>query len=86
MGKSQLYIQQANSHKIEVILPFKFTLYSGENNIVLCMLKWFEAWYTWREPFQNELQLINNDINDARSTVDIDTNLDKFNDIIHGVC
>ena len=39
-----------------------------------------------REQFQNQLQLISNDMKDARSTVDIDTNLDHFYDIIHGVC
>ena len=39
-----------------------------------------------REQFQNQLQLISNDMKDAPSTVDIDTNLDHFYDIIHGVC
>jgi len=35
-----------------------------------------------REQFQNRLQLISNDMKDARSTVDIDNNLDQFYDIM----
>ena len=38
------------------------------------------------EQYQNQLQLINNDRKGARVTVDIDKNLDQFNDILHGVC
>ena len=38
------------------------------------------------EQYQNQLQLINNDMKGARVTVDIDKNLDQFYDIIHGVC